>query len=280
LRLALAMWLLFLSCLATGEAQGQQYPVLSGATITANGSKPITGLSSGELDLVVAVNGSVDGGGAALSVTVAEIDPLNLGVMLDGGVSISVGPITASVALAPTHAKLFGSSAVVVQWTVDGGSYFSGVDISLVGRTAVGSPSVEGIDGGSPVGVNVLNTVTISQPAIVVLDSGIPANPYSYDNGFQINCSNTSATPFPAQPAGSVGFWCQNLGPNEVCINYNDAGAIATPGSYCLGPGVPGVSPGDDLPFPFGPYQLSWFCIAANAPQVNGGNLNCHWDGP
>ena len=143
--------------LLTSLVLTQTYPVLQNATVVGNGGRPVTGLTSGEFDLIVAVNGLVDGGSPAFSLQVQESDPLMPQVVLDGGIGFTVGPIAASLQLAPIHAKLFGSSSVYVTWTVDGGSYFSGVDVALVNRAAVAAPSVEGIDGGRAVNVAIVS---------------------------------------------------------------------------------------------------------------------------
>lgn len=211
--------------LVSALALAQTYPVVSNSTITANGSRVLTGLTSGELDFILDVSGRVDGGGAALTFNVAECDPQPPNTVLDGGVHFRVGPVTASVALAPVHAKLFGSSAVMISWTVDGGSYFSGVNASLVNRSTVANPSVEGVDGGRAV---LVSTLASSQT-------------FSKMRCLAVTCSSAHPTVLPSD-AGQEGMIVSSV------VLTNPVVLVGPPNAVDAGVGVP-VFAGVSYPF-------------------------------
>lgn len=110
---------------------GPTQSLLVNATITASSDIEITNLSSNKVTLIYNIVTATSG---TLTFTIAEADPQNPTTVLSGGQTATTGSLS-SAGTGQVTISGVTSSAVKVSWTAAGGPNFSGVYLSLVGRT-------------------------------------------------------------------------------------------------------------------------------------------------
>lgn len=110
--------------------------VQNNATLTATGSQIITGVAGREVTVGIVIRGTVSGTTPSLTVTLAEIDPVD-GTTVHSlpGNTVSVGPYT-TTSHTDYNFMISCTGAVRVTWTITGTSpSFGGVDIWVAAKT-------------------------------------------------------------------------------------------------------------------------------------------------
>lgn len=246
---------------ALGLAQSVQ-PILNGVTVTGSGSRVVSGLFSGDVDLVASV-GSIAGGGSIVF-AVSAVDPLNpSGGAIATAATASISSATSNPAVAVLHAG--HSSSVQVTWTVTG-TFSATVWLSVQG---IIPSEFQGVDGGMPVTVSTAGGGSggsgLSWDAGVVVQNQPPGTTILGTPGFV--CCGTSATAIPYSGTCLHGV---NLGPNEVVV-FLDGGTVNEGLSYPVGTANPQASPGGEIDICNGDAGQPLVCVAYTAAQTDGG---------
>lgn len=202
MRLAVVIWVAFLSCMAEAQVVS---PIIVGTTITSSSGSPVaaSGLFSGDVDMIWTV-GTITGGGSIVF-TMCSTDPLNPINCITSVSSQSISsPGTAAAKLHAGH-----SSTVLVSWAVTG-TFSARVQLSVQG---VAPSEIQGIDGGVPVAV--IGSLSVS-PSSGTFSSWQCTN---------VTCSSTGPTGLPGD-AGMTGVIVSSPGLSSPTVNIGPANAV------------------------------------------------------
>ncbi len=222
-------------------AGGPQTQVLQSATVTASGSATLTGLASGEVDLVYNVVGPVSG---TITFTIAASDPQHPSTTLASPVAQSSAAIGAasigSLALVPVPI----GAAVYVTWTVAGAS-----------------PSIQGV------------SLTVT-PASASFGSSLTIAPLS-GGRCQNTCVGTTSTAVPATAlANRRALVIQNKDTVQDVYCGPDSSVTSSTGQWLVH--AASTNPGGSWSVALASTDVL-YCIAATA-QSNGCVSACEGD--
>jgi len=212
--------------------------IFSGSINPPNGSAYLGGLTENAAQLIYDVGGLT--GSPSLVLTLQEANPLDPSVPLVGGQSISTSAITSNTT-GTISLSFLASTAVLVTWTISGGSFTSSV-LSIVpfnsssvtgavtGTGTAGSPApgvltVQGISGMTP--LSVTGSISATNPSVGTNNTTAPTS--STQIGF-LSSSNlvpiSSSNPLPITASSPLSVSVQATGVYSHTLNQDGSGNL------------------------------------------------------